>query len=243
MKIIVTKDYKEMSSQAAALIAKEIKENPQALLALSTGSSPMGTYEEMIRLHKEEGLDFRQIRSLNMDEYIGLDKNHPQGYNYFMNHYLYQHVNIDTKNTFGPDAVNQNLNQAALDFDQKIKDEGGIDLILLGIGRDGHIAFNMPSNELSLATHIQKLSKATIKDNSRFFDDVNQVPVEAMTIGIENIFKSKKIVLVASGDSKSEIIAKFIHSETLRTDVPATLLKLHKDITVIVDKAAAQDLS
>lgn len=242
MEVIIVKNSAEMGKKAAALIAEEIKRKPDALLALSTGSSPVGTYQELIRLHQEEGLDFSRIRALNMDEYVGLNRRHPQGYYYFMEHLLYQKVNIDKANTFGPQAAEGNLEEEARKFDEKIEQEGGIDLILLGIGRDGHIAFNMPAEKLDFATHVQELSELTVRDNARFFDSMDQVPTKAMTIGIQNIFKSKKVVLIAEGINKSEIMERFINSETLDTKIPATILKLHADITVILDEAAAAKL-
>lgn len=242
MRVLVTENAIEMSKKAAALIAEEVKENPEALLALSTGSSPIGCYEELVRLHKERNLDFSKIWCMNMDEYVGLDREHPQGYYYFMYHYLYQHVNINLERTFGPDAVEPDSEAAARAFDERITQQGGIDLILLGIGRDGHIAFNMPEDKLTLATHVQKLSDATIKDNARFFESIEEVPTKAMTLGVENIFKSKKVILIASGCAKSEIMGKFINSKVIDTKIPATLLKLHPDITVIVDRDAAKNL-
>lgn len=242
MEVIVTKNREEMSKRAAALIAEEIKRKPNALLALSTGSSPIGTYQELIRLHREEGLDFSKVRALNMDEYVGLNRTHPQGYYYFMEHSLYQEVNIDKANTFGPQAAEGNPKEEARRFDEKIEREGGIDLILLGIGRDGHIAFNMPAERLYFATHVQELSETAIQDNARFFDNVDQVPTKAMTIGIEHIFKSRKVILIAGGKNKSGIMERFINSGALDTGIPATVLRLHPDIKVILDEDAASDL-
>lgn len=240
MQLIITDDAQSMSKKAAEFVADEVRKNPEALLALSTGSTPIGCYKELVRMYNEGAVDFSRARSLNMDEYIRLDKEHPQGYYYFMKHHLYEHVNIDMNRTFGPDVMKENLDETAKEFDQRIEEEGGIDLILLGIGRDGHIAFNMPENELTFATHIQELSEATIQDNARFFDSIDEVPTKAMTIGIENIFKSKKVLLLANGEAKSDIMNAFLNSETLSTHIPATLLKLHPDLTVIMDQAAAQ---
>lgn len=242
MEVIVTKTKGEMSEKAAALIAAEIRRKPDALLALSTGSTPVGTYRELVRLHREEGLDCGKARALNMDEYVGLDREHPQGYYYFMNHSLYQKVNIDPKNTFGPQAAGGDPEKEGHRFDERIEKEGGIDLILLGIGRDGHIAFNMPADELAFATHVQELSEMTIQDNARFFDSVDKVPTKALTIGIQNIFRSRKVVLIASGSEKSDIMSRFIDSEMLNPQIPATVLKLHQDLTVVMDEAAASGL-
>lgn len=242
MKVILAENGADMSVRAASIIAEEIRRRPDALLALSTGASPVGCYEELVRMHREEGLDFSRVRAMNMDEYAGLGREHPQGYYYFMKQHLYRRVNICPDRTFGPDALHENLKEAGRAFDARIEREGGIDLILLGIGRDGHIAFNMPGAELVLETHPQKLSEATVRDNARFFDRIEEVPGQALTIGIKHIFGSRKVVLIASGAAKSDIMAKFLNSKTVNPQIPATVLKLHPDVTVIADREAAQKL-
>lgn len=243
MKVVITESEKNMGIQAANLIAEEIRKNPDAVLSLSTGATPVGCYKELIRLYEEQGLDFGNVKSFNMDEYAGLSKDHAQGFYYFMYKQLYEHVNIDLKNTFSPDAVNENLAESIQKFEMLIEQEGGFDLILLGIGRDGHIAFNMPDRELKLSTHVQELSESTMNDNARFFDDKSQVPNKAITVGVKNIMDSRKIVLIASGEAKSDIMARFISSDSISPDLPATVLKLHPDVTVIMDKAAAGKLN
>lgn len=243
MKVIITDSEKDMGIQAANMIAEEIRKKPDVVLSLSTGATPVGCYKELVRLYKEQALDFSHVKAFNMDEYVGLSKDHPQGFYHFMYKQLYEHVNIDLAKTFSPDAVNGNLNEAAQKFDMLIEQEGGFDFILLGIGRDGHIAFNMPDRELKLLTHVQELSESTMKDNSRFFDDISQVPDKAITVGVKNILDSKKIVLIASGEAKRDIMARFINRDSISPDLPATVLKLHPDVTVIIDKAAAGEVN
>lgn len=240
MNIIITDTALDMSKKAAEMIVDEVNHYPTLLLALSTGATPIGCYEEIVKMYQDGKVDFSQARCLNMDEYIGLNNNHPQGYYYFMNHHLYQHLNFKQENLFGPCTTSDNHIKSAKEFDQRIEDEGGIDLILLGIGRDGHIAFNMPEDELCLDTHVQQLSKATIQDNARFFDSVDEVPAQAMTIGIQNLFRSKKVIMIANGESKSEIIKKIMEGNTIDTHVPVSLLKLHPHFTLIMDKEAAK---
>lgn len=240
MNIIITDTALNMSMKAAEMIVNEVNNHPTLLLALSTGSTPVGCYQEIVKMYQNGKVDFSQARCLNMDEYIGLDHYHHQGYYYFMNHHLYQHVNFKPENLFGPCTISTDHMKAAEEFDRRIEDEGGIDLILLGIGRDGHIAFNMPQDELCLDTHIQQLSKATLQDNARFFKSLDEVPTQAMTIGIQNLFRSKKIIMLASGESKSQIIKKLIEENTIDTHVPASLLKLHPHFTLIMDNEAAK---
>ena len=239
MNVILAQDYRDMSARAARIIACELTERPDALLALSTGSTPVGTYDELVRLHDEEGLDFSCCRILNMDEYLGLGDDHPQGYRYFMRKHLYDRVGLPAEHAFGPDALAADPAQAGKEFDERIRREGGIDLILLGIGRDGHIAFNMPADELALPTHAQRLSDATIADNARFFDSVDEVPTQALTIGLEQIFASRKVVMVANGEAKADAMDWLLRGATVDTHLPASLLRLHPDFTVVVDRAAA----
>lgn len=240
MKVIITKDDHEMSVKAAEMIVEQVKQYPQSLLALSTGSTPIGTYQELVKLYQANQVDFSKAKCLNMDEYLGLNHQHLQGYYYFMNKHLYQYVNFQENNLFGPDAMNENIEESAREFDERIQQEGGIDLILLGIGRDGHIAFNMPDEKLQLKTHAQKLSDATIQDNARFFNSIEEVPTHAITIGINQLFNSKKVIMIANGENKSEIIRELLKLDTISTKLPASLLKIHPDFTLIIDQEAAK---
>lgn len=239
MEVVIVKTASEMSKLAAQMIVDQVNRNPASVLALSTGSTPIGTYREMVKMYQEGKVSFSQAKCLNMDEYIGLGDRHPQGYRHFMEQNLYQYVDFEKSNLFGPCTTSGDPVRAAKEFDQRIEEEGGIDLLLLGIGRDGHVAFNMPENQLSLNTHVQQLSYTTILDNAKFFQNADEVPTQAMTIGMKNIFRSKKMIMLASGENKSEVMKSLIQKTVLDTRLPASLLKLHSDFTVIMDEEAA----
>ena len=241
MKIIVKKDYKELSREAANIISNKIKLNPSMILGLATGSTPIGTYEELIRMHNEEGLDFSKIITFNLDEYLKIPYNNPNSYHYFMEDNLFNHVNINTDNIHIPDGNAEDIEEFCIEYDKKIEQAGGIDLQVLGIGENGHIAFNEPAPILSLGTHVTDLTESTIKANSRFFDSIDEVPKKAITMGIGSIMKSKKILLLANGEKKAHIIAKILKEGKITTEIPASLLLLHPDATVIMDEAAAKE--
>lgn len=238
MKVIVERNYDEMSKKASEIIAMEVKNNPHAILGLATGSTPIGTYKELIRMHKEENLDFSKIKTFNLDEYVGLDGDHPNSYRYFMDEELFNHVNIAKENTNVPDGKTKDLLSFCKDYDKRIEEAGGVDLQLLGIGSNGHIAFNEPADELSANTSIAKLTEETINANARFFNSIDEVPKEAISMGIGSILKAKKILLLASGKSKAEAIKKLLNSDKISTRLPASFLHLHPDVTIIVDEDA-----
>lgn len=240
MKIIVEKDYEKMSSKAASLISEAIKKKPDLILGLATGSTPIGTYEELIRMHKEEGLDFSKVTTFNLDEYYGLSPEDDQSYRYFMENTLFKHINIKKENTYVPDGLAKDPNTYGKEYDEKIQKQGGIDIQILGIGRNGHIAFNEPGDELILSTHLTELTKDTIDANSRFFDSIDEVPTKAITMGIGTIMKAKKIILLASGKNKAEIMSELLKQEKVTTNLPASLLLLHPDLIVIMDEEAAE---
>ncbi len=238
MKIVIVKDYSEMSIKGAELIAETVKNKPNAVLGLATGSTPEGLYNELIRMNKEEGLDFSKITTVNLDEYYGLSGDHPQSYRYFMNDKLFNHINIDKNNTYVPNGSAEDIQAECKNYDENIQNLGGIDLQLLGIGGNGHIAFNEPEEELNFGTHLTDLTSSTIEANSRFFDSIDEVPKKAVTMGIGSIMKAKKIVLLASGKGKAEAIKELI-SGKITTDSPATILQVHHDVTLFVDEEAA----
>lgn len=240
MKLIVEKNYEELSKRAAEILKKEIRINPQIVLGLATGSTPMGTYKELIKAHENEGLDFSQVETFNLDEYVGLDGDHPNSYRYFMNEELFKHININLENTHIPNGKAKNLESYCKEYDKDIKEAGGIDIQILGIGTNGHIAFNEPADELSVGTSIVNLTESTIKDNSRFFDSMEEVPKTAITMGIGSILKAKKIILLASGKSKAPIMKKLLEETVVSTKLPASFLLLHPDVTIIVDEEAYQ---
>ncbi|SUY48292.1 glucosamine-6-phosphate deaminase [Clostridium putrefaciens] len=242
MKLIIEKDYKGISKRAAKEILKIINNKENSILGLATGSSPIGLYEELIKLNKENVVDFSKVTTINLDEYIGISSNHPQSYRYFMNNTLFNHINIDKKNTYVPNGNAEDMKVECIGYDKNIRDLGGIDVQLLGIGGNGHIAFNEPDEELILGTHVTGLTESTIKANSRFFDSVDEVPKNAITMGLGEIMKAKSIILIASGEGKAEAIAK-LFSGKITTKSPATLLAVHNDVTVIIDEQAASLLN
>ncbi|MFL0270181.1 glucosamine-6-phosphate deaminase [Candidatus Clostridium radicumherbarum] len=242
MELIIAKNYEEMSKIAAKEIAKLVYVKPDAILGLATGSTPEGVYKELIELNKESRIDFSKVTSFNLDEYKGLSGDHPQSYRYFMDTKLFNHINIDKANTHVLSGVTKHIEKECEEYDAAIEAAGGIDLQLLGIGGNGHIGFNEPSDYLNMNTHLTKLTKDTIEANSRFFNKIDEVPTEAITMGLGSIMKAKKIILLASGEKKAEIIAKLVQ-EKISTKIPASLLQVHPDVLVIVDQAAASKLN
>ena len=242
MEVIVKENYEEMSKLAAQLIAEVIRKKPRAVLGLATGSTPIGTYKELIRMHKEEGLDFSQIVTFNLDEYVGLPPDHPQSYRYFMNEQLFNHINIRMENTHVPNGMAKDLKAECEKYEQMIKEAGGIDIQLLGIGANGHIAFNEPGSSLGSRTRIKTLTEKTRQDNARFFDnDINKVPKYAITMGIGTILEARKLILLASGENKADAVAKAVEGP-ITAQCPASVIQLHRNVIVIVDKAAANKL-
>ena len=242
MKLIIEKDYEGISKRAAKEISKVINNKEHSILGLATGSSPIGLYEELIKLNEEKKVDFSKVTTINLDEYIGISNNHPQSYRYFMNNTLFNHINIDKNNTYVPNGNAEDMKAECIGYDKNIRDLGGIDVQLLGIGGNGHIAFNEPDEELVLGTHVTGLTESTIKANSRFFDSIDEVPKKAITMGLGEIMKAKSIILIASGEGKAETIAK-LFSGKITTKSPATLLAVHNDVTVIIDEQAASLLN
>lgn len=237
MEVIVVKNYEEMSEKAGEIFAKTIEDNPQVNLGLATGSTPIGMYKALIRAH-EAGLDFSKVQTFNLDEYIGLPEGSDQSYRYFMHHILFDHVNLDPKNTHFPSVDD---NGALVDgaYEKEIQEEGGIDMQVLGVGRNGHIAFNEPNEEgLHVNTSIVQLTKSTIEANSRFFEPIDDVPTTAVSMGMGTILKARKIVLLASGEDKREAIQGLVNGKLVTTNSPVSFLNLHRDVTVIVDEAA-----
>ncbi len=232
MKYIVVKSYEELSNKAADLIAAQILVKPNCVLGLATGSSPVGTYQRLIADNKAGKIDFSTVTSVNLDEYVGLDGGNDQSYRYFMNDNLFNHVNIDKEKTFVPNGCAKDLKAEGEAYDQMIRDLGGIDLQLLGIGLDGHIGFNEPDDVFTGPTHEVKLDESTIKANARFFANEDEVPKTAITMGMLSIMQAKKVLLVANGAAKKEIVEKAFFGP-IDPKVPASILQLHPDVTVI----------
>lgn len=239
MKIIITKNYEELSKVAANEMADVVKSNPSAILGLATGGSPIGMYKELIRMNEAGEIDFSKVTTVNLDEYVGLSGDHPQSYRYFMNENLFNHINIDKNNTYVPNGLAENIEEECKNYDKKIADLGGTDVQLLGIGNNGHIAFNEPADDLVSGTHLTNLTQATIEANARFFDSIDEVPKTALTMGLGGIMKSKKIIVIASGESKAEAVKEMV-SGKISTKMPASMLQMHRDVTVIIDEDAAK---
>ena len=233
LKIVSFENELELAKCAAGEIASLLREKPEAVLGLATGSTPVETYKELCRMHKEEGLDFSRVTSYNLDEYIGLPEGHSQSYRAFMEENLFSKVNIRKECTFIPDGSWK----SGEDYDAAITASGGIDLQILGIGQNGHIGFNEPDRTLLLPTHLAALTENTRQANARFFNSIDEVPKYAMSMGLGSIFAAKKILLLATGASKCDAI-QFLKNGLVTTDVPASLLKLHPNVTLLCDAAA-----
>ena len=232
MKFITVDTYAELSKKAANLIAAQILSKPECVLGLATGSTPIGTYDNLTKMYEEGDLDFSTVTSVNLDEYVGLDGSNDQSYRWFMNHYLFDRVNIDKANTSVPGGTVSDLAAEGAAYDAKIKALGGIDLQLLGIGLDGHIGFNEPDTRFIAETHEVELHPSTIEANARFFNDISEVPTKAITMGMGAIMQAKKVVLIANGPKKKEIVEKAFFGP-ITPEVPASILQLHPDVTVI----------
>lgn len=241
MEIIITQNYEEMSLRAAQLIAKQLLRKPSSVLGLATGATPVGTYRELIRLYREEGLSFSQVVTFNLDEYVGLPPTHPQSYRYFMDQNLFEHINIPPGNIHVPYGHVDEVLEFCEWYEAEIARCGGIDIQLLGIGTDGHIAFNEPGSSLGSRTRLKTLTKETLQDNARFFDGVDQVPRFAITMGVGTILEARNILLLASGRGKAEAVAQCIEGP-VSAQVTASALQLHRNVHVILDAEAASQL-
>lgn len=238
MKVIVTKDYTQMCKLASRIFAAQITLKPESVLGLATGSTPVEMYNELVEMYKEGRVDFSKVRTVNLDEYAGLDGSNDQSYRYFMNHNLFDHINIDKDNTNVPNGVAADLQAECERYEQVVADMGGVDIQLLGIGNNGHIAFNEPCEEFPEKTHIVDLTQNTIEANARFFSSMDEVPKKALTMGIGTIMKAKKIVLLANGAKKAQTIYDTVYGP-ITPKVPASVLRLHPDVTIFADEEAA----
>ena len=241
MRVYITKDYDELSQRAARIIADVVKQKPDAVLGLATGSSPVGMYNELIRMHKEQGLDFSKVTTFNLDEYYGLAPDHDQSYYYFMNENLFNHINIDQKNVHVPDGQAKDVDAFCEGYEEAIKKAGGIDIQVLGIGGDGHIAFNEPGSSLGSRTRIKTLTEETIEDNARFFEKKEDVPQYAITMGVGTVMEAKKLLMVANGWKKAQVIAQCIEGP-ISTGVTASVIQMHPRVAVILDEEAGSQL-
>ena len=241
MRIISARDYDHMSRQAANNISAQVILKPNSVLGLATGSSPIGTYKQLIEWYKKGDIDFSQVHTVNLDEYVGLDYSSDQSYVYFMRHNFFDHINIDLANTNIPKGTNPDARAECTCYDNIIRSLGGIDLQLLGLGPNGHIGFNEPDDSFTKGTHKVALTDATIQANKRFFEKEEDVPRYAYTMGICDIMQAERVVMVVSGESKAGIV-KEAFTGPVTPRVPASILQLHKDFTLVADEAALSKL-
>jgi len=236
VKIIQVEDGAELSKRAAALIIEKVRQKPTAVLGLATGSTPKGTYEELIKDHLQNGTSYANVKTINLDEYVGLPSENPNSYHYFMRENLFDHLNFTKGNHFIPDGMSQHLDRACQAYEELIR-SNPIDLQVLGIGQNGHIGFNEPGTPFDSTTHRVQLTRSTRKANARFFDHFNEVPKEAITMGISSILQSKEIILLASGVKKAEAINRLLKG-ALTITFPASALNKHDNVTIIADREA-----
>lgn len=239
MRIIVCENYEEVSKKAAQMILSQVTLKPNSVLGLATGSTPIGMYENLVKLNQKGEIDFSEVRTFNLDEYYNLPKNNDQSYHYFMHKHLFDHINIKPENVHIPNGMTDNVDAECERYDELIKESGGVDIQVLGIGNNAHIGFNEPTVNFEKGTHLVELEESTIEANSRFFDNIEDVPKKAITMGVGSIFKSRKIMLIATGENKAEAIYNTVYGKVV-PEVPASILQFHNDIVLILDKEAAK---
>lgn len=239
MRLDISKDYQQMSVKAASIVASQVTLKPDSVLGLPTGSTPLGMYENLVRMYKGGVVDFSEVVTFNLDEYLGLGSDCLQSYSYYMFHNFFDHVNIPRGNINIPSASGKDAEDICRDYDQKIARAGGIDLQVLGIGTNGHIGFNEPDRRLKMFTHVVRLAEETVEANSRFFSSREEVPRTAISMGIGSIMQASKILLLVSGEDKAQVLERTINGD-ITTDLPASLLQLHPDLCIVVDKDAAK---
>lgn len=236
--LLICENYEQLSKKAASIVAAQITLKPDSVLGLATGGTPMGMYEELVKLYNEDEVDFSEVVSFNLDEYYPLNKKNEQSYYHYMCENLFNQVNIRKQNIHIPDGECVDVEKECFAYDEKIVSCGGIDLQVLGIGNNGHIGFNEPDVHFESGTHLVTLDEETIQANARFFKTIDEVPKKAISMGIRNIMHSRKIVLIAYGSGKAEIIEKMIYGD-ITPNVPASILQLHNEVTIVLDKDAA----
>ena len=237
MKIYEAKDYREMSRKTANILSAQIILKPDCVLGLATGSTPIGTYDQLVEWYNKGDLDFAEVKTVNLDEYRGLSRDNDQSYYYFMHSHLFDRVNIKQENTNVPDGMAEDPVAECARYEELIQSVGGVDIQLLGIGHNGHIGFNEPGVSFAKETHCVDLTERTIEANKRFFPSVDDVPKQAISMGIKTIMRAKKILLIASGEDKAEIVAKAFFGPVV-PEVPASILQMHDDVVVVADSAA-----
>lgn len=242
MRVLIFDNHQEASDAAANIVAEQLNAKPDSVLGLATGSSPVALYERLIEKHRSEGLDFSLVTTFNLDEYIGLSKSDPQSYHAFMHQHLFDYINIAEQNIYLPSGTSENYRAFCQWYEKQIVLAGGIDLQVLGIGTDGHIAFNEPGSSLGSRTRIKTLAEQTRKDNARYFDSVDDVPHYAITMGVGTILEARKILLLAKGKKKAAAIREAVEGPVTAMNT-ASALQLHPDATLLLDRKAAEELS
>lgn len=237
IRIYKAKDYKDLSRKAANIISAQIIMKPNCVLGLATGSSPVGVYKQLVEWYKKGDLDFREVHTVNLDEYKGLSGTNKESYRYFMNTNLFNHVNIDIHNTNVPDGLAADDAAECRRYNELIHSLGGIDLQLLGLGHNGHVGFNEPGGAFEKSTHVVNLTENTIQANARLFEHIEDVPKQAFTMGIKSIMQAKKILLIASGEDKADIVRDAFFGPVM-PQIPASILQIHSDFTIVADEAA-----
>ncbi len=241
MRIYLAEDYKSMSRRAANIISAQVITKPDSVLGLATGGTPVGAYQQLVEWYKKGDLSFSEIKTVNLDEYLGLSPHHEQSYRYFMQVNLFDHIDIKPENTHVLNGLAKNPDAECAAYNKLIHDLGGIDLQLLGMGHNGHIAFNEPGDDFGLETHVVTLTDRTIDANTRFFGNRDEVPRHALSMGIKNIMQARRILIVVSGEEKAETVFRAFHGP-VTTEVPASVLQLHPDVTLVGDRAALSKL-
>lgn len=237
MKIYKAKDYKDMSRKAANIISAQVIMKPNCVLGLATGSTPIGTYDQLVEWYNKGDLDFLEVTTVNLDEYKGLPRTNDQSYYYFMHQHLFDRVNIDPERTNVPNGMEPDAEKECGRYEELIRSLGGVDLQLLGLGHNGHIGFNEPGEAFEKETHCVDLTESTIEANKRFFASADDVPKQAYTMGIKTIMQAKKILIVVNGENKADIVERAFFGP-VTPEVPASILQLHNDVTLVGDEAA-----
>lgn len=238
MRIIIVDNYEELSIKAAAMVISQVILKPDCILGLAAGDTPLGMYKELIKIHENKEVDFSDVTTFNLDEYCKINRKNSQSYHYYMHQNFFKYVNIKKKNIFIPNGMAKDILEACRNYEQQIKNKGGVDLQILGIGANGHIGFNEPDIDFEAETHLVKLKKMTIEANSRFFSSKNEVPTSAISMGIKTILQSKMLVLMANGEIKADAILKTVKGK-ICPQVPASIIQLHPNATLIIEKNAA----
>ena len=241
MRILSSRDYNQMSRRAAYVVAGQVLSKPRSVLGLATGETPLGLYRELVRFFQEGDLDFSDVVTFNLDEYLGLPRHDPHSYAWYMEEHLFRFVNVAPERRHIPDGTAADPGAECLRYERTLEAAGGVDLQILGLGRDGHIGFNEPDVKFEKGTHVVELAESTIQANARFFPSPDQVPTRALSMGIKTIMSAKRILLLASGKEKADAIAAAVRGP-VTPDLPASVLQLHPDATFVVDAAAASNL-